>query len=166
MYSAGGRAAWSFTMSRTSLATAPRIAGTAIIRLNPTAQGRDSPSASPVAIVVPLRLTPGSGARVCARPISRACHHFVSAGPLAPSRRLSQAVRSRTDAVIRNPMPAIVIPSNDFLIHFMKNSASGTRGAVATAARMPTWTICGRRKPSGTSSAPGSPRSPVAISRR
>ena len=46
-------------MSFSSESAAPLTAGTAISRLKPTAQVRESPSPSAAAIVSPLRLTPG-----------------------------------------------------------------------------------------------------------
>lgn len=59
----------------------PATAGTMISRLKPTAQARESPNPSAAAIVIPLRLTPGSGATIWAIPISRAFRYVVSAGP-------------------------------------------------------------------------------------
>lgn len=70
-----------------SSTVAPRIAGTAISRLNPTAQARDSPRLNAAATVSPLRLTPGSGANICAVPISKASSQLVSSGPFPPSPR-------------------------------------------------------------------------------
>jgi hypothetical protein len=45
-----------------SMTAAPLMAGTAIKRLNPTAQDREKPIARAIATVNALRLTPGSGA--------------------------------------------------------------------------------------------------------
>ena len=67
-----------------SKTAAPRIAGMAMSRLNPTAQALDSPRPSAAAMVRPLRLTPGKGAIIWARPISRASAHDVCSGPLSP----------------------------------------------------------------------------------
>ncbi len=50
----------------------PATAGTMISKLNPTAQARESPNPSAAAIVIPLRLTPGNGANICAIPMSKA----------------------------------------------------------------------------------------------
>ena len=61
------------------------MAGTAISRLNPTDQVREKPSPSAAAIVNPLRLTPGNGANICARPIKSASSQVVCAGPFSPS---------------------------------------------------------------------------------
>jgi hypothetical protein len=49
---------------RSSKTVAPRIAGTAIIRLKFTAQVRENPRASAAEMVKPLRLTPGRGANI------------------------------------------------------------------------------------------------------
>lgn len=46
-----------------SKVAAPRIAGTASMRLNWTAQLRRKPKARAIATVSPLRLTPGNGAK-------------------------------------------------------------------------------------------------------
>ncbi len=128
---------------------APRMAGTAISKLKPTAQVRDSPKASAAAIVSPLRLTPGNGANIWARPIKRASSQVVSAGPFVPVPPLSHAVSSKTAAVIKKPTPANAIPSNVFSIIFLRKSASGISGEVATAASNPTRTTSGRRNPAG-----------------
>jgi len=130
----------------TSKTVAPRIAGTAIRRLNPTAQDRESPHPSAAAMVRPLRLTPGSGANIWARPIRRASSQVVSAGPLPSSpRRCRRAVRSKTAAVIRNPNPAAAVLSNVLSIHFLRNRASGISGVVATPASNPVRTTADRR---------------------
>ena len=58
-------------------------------------------------------------------------------------------VNSKTAAVIKNPTPANAIPSNVFSIIFLKKSASGISGDVATAASSPTRTSSARRNPAG-----------------
>ena len=67
-----------------SKTAAPRIAGTAISRLKPTAQVRENPRASAAAIVTPLRLTPGNGANIWAIPIKSASSQVVCRWPLGP----------------------------------------------------------------------------------
>ena len=71
----------------------------------------------------------------------------------------------KTAAVIKNPTPANVIPSNVFSIIFLRKSASGIRGEVATPARSPTRTICSAAKTGATSAAPSNPRRPWAMAR-
>jgi len=54
-----------------------------------------------------LRLTPGNGANIWARPIKSASRKVVSAGPFFPAVPSSfRLTSSKTAAVIRNPMPA------------------------------------------------------------
>ncbi len=127
------------SVSLSSDRAAPEIAGIAISRLNPTAQVGLNPSASAVAIVKPLRLTPGSGANIWARPISRASRNVVSAGPVFPSfpRRSQTPITSKTAAVIRKPTPAAWVLLKVSLIQSMKKSFSGIKGSVATIASRP-----------------------------
>lgn len=143
---------------RSSKTAAPRIAGTAISRLNPTAHARVKPRPSAVAIVSPLRLTPGKGANACAIPTISACTQVVRSGPRVPPFR--RVVRSSTDAVMRNPTPTAVRLWKARSIQGLKISASGTSGSVATIASRPTRTTSGRRNPSGTSASPARPRRP------
>lgn len=150
-----------FTISKKA---APEMAGTAISRLNPTAQLRDNPRARAAATVSPLRLTPGRGANICAIPIRRASSHDISRGPLSPP--LSRAVSDRTAAVIRNPIPAATALSNVWSIRSLRNSLSGMSGRVATTASSPTRITAARRYAGGTSVEPSSPRAPVLITGR
>jgi len=95
------------SVSFSSERAAPEIAGTAISRLKPTAQTGEKPSASAEAMVRALRLTPGNGANIWARPISKASRKVVSAGPFFPAVPCSfRLTSSNTEAVIRKPMPA------------------------------------------------------------
>jgi len=101
--SARGPVSVSFSSDR----AAPEIAGTAIRRLKPTAQTGENPSASAEAMVRPLRLTPGNGANIWARPIQSASKKVVSAGPFFPAGpRSFRLTSSKTAAVMRKPMPA------------------------------------------------------------
>lgn len=98
--------------SFSSNTVAPRMAGTAIRRLKPTAHDRDNPSPSAIATVRPLRLTPGKGASICARPIRRASSQVISDGPFPPSVRRKQVVTSSAVAVARKPQPVMRRLSN------------------------------------------------------
>ena len=68
--------------------------------------------------------------------------------------------------MIKNPTPVMVVPSNAFLIHFMKKSASGMSGVVATAASNPVRITASRRYARETSAEPSKPFNPVRATAR
>ena len=147
-----------------SQTAAPRMAGTAIIRLKPTAQVRDSPRASAVAIVKPAPAHAGQGCEHLGQSDQQGVDPGHLRRPFVPSRRLSHAVSIKTAAVIKKPTPAYAIPSNVFSINFFKKSASGISGRRGDRGqRAPRARARAGETRAGRSSAPESPRMPWAM---